>query len=46
MAFVFEKVMEKDVPFFNSLGIKNWTGNHPKVIILKGDYTWTNYLVH
>lgn len=39
MAFVFEKVLEKDVPFFNSLGIKNWTGNHQKEIIL-GRTTW------
>lgn len=39
MAFIFEKIMEKDVPFFNSLGIKNWTGNHPKVII-PGRTTW------
>ena len=39
MAFVFEKVLEKDVPFFNSLGIKNWTGNHPKEII-PGRTTW------
>ena len=33
MAFVFEKIPKEDVPFFNSLVIKDWTGNHPKIII-------------
>ena len=33
MAFVFEKVMEKDIPFFNALSIKDWTGNHQKIVI-------------
>ena len=39
MAFVLEKIPKEDVPFFNSLGIKNWTGNHPKIII-PGRTTW------
>ena len=39
MAFMIEKIMEKDVPFFNALGIKDWTGNHPKIII-PGRTTW------
>jgi hypothetical protein len=39
MAFVLEKILKEDVPFFNSLGIKNWTGDHPKIII-PGRTTW------
>lgn len=33
MAFVFERLTEDDVSFFNALGIKDWTGNHQKIVI-------------
>ncbi len=39
MAFVVEKIPKEDVPFFNALGIKGWTGNHPKIVI-PGQTAW------
>lgn len=33
MAFVIERLTEDDVSFFNSLGIKDWTGRHQKIVI-------------
>lgn len=39
MAFVFENIPKEDIPFFKSLGIKNWTGNYPKIVI-PGQTTW------